>query len=75
MKRQQPEPVTTVTDETIIIPKGEVTYWIKANDDEIEKLAAGRVPLRIMDCAYRSLSWKREAAQQWDDYQPVTKAV
>ena len=73
-KRQQPEPVTTYTDETIVIPKGETTYHIVASDEEIEKLASGRVPRRIMESAYNMLSWKREAAQGWDEYQPVKES-
>lgn len=72
-KRQKPEPVTTLTDETIVIPKGEVSYWILADDDEIEKLAAGFCPRRIRESAYNMLGWKREAAQDWASFKPVEK--
>jgi hypothetical protein len=75
MKKKQLDPVSTVTNETIVIPEGQTKYWILAEDDEIEKLASGRVPRRIVEQAYAMLGWKRESAQLWDEYEAPKKAT
>jgi hypothetical protein len=66
--KSKPEQVAMFTNETIVIPEGQTKYWILAEDDEIEKLASGRVPRRIVEQAYAMLGWKREAAQDWESH-------
>jgi hypothetical protein len=65
------EPVTRYHDETVLIRPGDVRYTMDLEDDEIEQLASGRTPRRVMDRAYAMLAWKREAAQDWGSYEPT----
>jgi hypothetical protein len=58
----------TYRDHTARYLPGDVQYTMDLADDEVEKLAAGRVPSRVMDAAYAMLKWKREAAQDWEFY-------
>lgn len=70
-KPKRDPPIERYHDETVAIAPGDVRYTIDLDDDEIEKLAAGRTPRRVMDRAYAMLEWKREAAQQWGTYDPT----
>jgi hypothetical protein len=65
-------PVERYHDETVTIAPGDVRYTIDLDDDEVEKLASGHTPRRVMDRAYAMLAWKREAAQDWASYEPTS---
>jgi hypothetical protein len=70
MARKRDPPIDHYHDETVAVAPGDVRYTIDLDDDEIEKLAAGRTPRRVMDRCYAMLAWKREAAQDWGSYDP-----
>jgi hypothetical protein len=70
MPRKRDPPIDHYHDETVAYAPGDVRYTIDLDDDEIEKLAAGRTPRRVMDRCYAMLAWKREAAQDWGSYDP-----
>lgn len=66
--KPKPDRVTRYHDETLVVGPGEVKYTIDLDDDEIEKLASGRTPRRVMERAYAMLAWKREADQDWGSF-------
>lgn len=49
-----------VKDETVTVPRGEVTYTFDLDDEEVEQLATGLCPARIAKIAWEALGWKRE---------------
>jgi hypothetical protein len=69
-RKHNPTPVEHYHDETVAYAPGDVQYTINLADDEVEKLAAGHTPRRVMDRCYAILAWKREAAQDWGSYDP-----
>jgi hypothetical protein len=71
MARKRDAPIERYRDETVAIAPTGVRYTMDLDDDEIEKLASGRTPRRVMDRAYAMLAWKREAAQDWASYEPT----
>lgn len=68
MSKKREDPITRYHDETVVVAPGAVKYTLDLDDDEVEKLAAGRVPGRVMDRAYAMLKWKRDAAQDWGSF-------
>ena len=65
MVKRNADEIDRYHDVTAPYQPGDVRYTLDLTDDEVEKLAGGRVPGRVMDAAYRMLKWKREAAQDW----------
>lgn len=61
-------------DETALIPDGAPRYTLVLSDEEVEKIASGRLPKRVMDMCWAALSWKRERAQDWAGYPDTLKA-
>jgi hypothetical protein len=68
MKAKHDAPIERYHDETLAIAPTGVRYTMDLDDDEVEKLASGRTPRRVMERAYAMLAWKREAAQEWETY-------
>lgn len=55
-----PEVPEVVKDETVTVPRGDVTYTFNFDDAEIELMATGVCPARVAQIAWEALSWKRE---------------
>lgn len=65
VERERPE----VLNEVLAPPPGETPiYKLVLGDDDVEKLASGRVSRALMEQAYGMLSWKREAEQAWEHF-------
>lgn len=58
-----PQIPDTIIDETVTVPRGEVTYTFNFDDAEVELMATGVCPARVAQMAWESLGWKREHAR------------
>jgi hypothetical protein len=67
-KRQSEERITRYHDTTARHAPGDVQYVIDLTDEDVEKLASGRAPTRVIEACWRMLAWKREAAQDWGSF-------
>lgn len=72
-KTKKSDAITCYKDEAIVMPPGAVEYWVKLDDEEVEKLASGRCSNRVADRCWRMLEWKREASQDWASFTPRKK--
>ncbi len=49
-----------VKDETVTVPRGECTYRLDLDDDQVELMATGLCPAEVARKCWEMLSWKRE---------------
>lgn len=69
-KRLTAEPLACVRNDVLAPPPGEQPiYELVLSDDDVEKLAQGRVSCDLMEQAYAMLSWKRNELQEWASYE------
>jgi hypothetical protein len=69
-KRPKAAAVAEVRNEVLAPPIGETPiYTLILGDDDVEKLAHGRITQALMEQAWSMLSWKREYGQAWAHFE------